>query len=269
MAALRRALAFLNPLLRRLHALRRAGPPPPAPPGASPPSVLVLGIYLADRPNTAAHLAAAFAGARHCRVSQAWVALNGAPADPALTAVTVARAEGFVPKFSLLNVELARLDWRAFDYVILCDDDVVVGRGFLDAFLGLQRAFDLALAQPARTLNSHADWKFVRRRRGIRGRRTRFVEIGPLVSMRSDFARRVLPLDETSPMGWGYDFVWPLVAEEAGLRIGIIDATPVDHSLRPQASAYDARITHDAMLRLYASRPHLSKQQAFTVLEVF
>lgn len=269
MAPLRRLFAPLNPLLRRLHALRRVAVRRAPPPVAKPPAVLVVGIYLADRPNTAAHLAAAFAAAAGYRVTQAWVALNGEPADAGLAAVTVARASGFVPKFVLVNRELARHDWRAYDFVVICDDDVVVSRGFLDAFLDLQREADLALAQPARTRNSHADWKFVRRRRGIRGRCTRFVEIGPLVSLRRDFAARVLPLDEASPMGWGYDFVWPLVAEAAGLRIGIIDATPVDHSLRPQATAYDARITHDAMLRLFAAQPHLTKQQAFTVLETF
>lgn len=230
---------------------------------------MVLGIYLADRPNTCAHLVQRFSESHNFSVTQAWVALNGDPPDQGVSAVTVDRLKGFVPKFCILNRVLAAMDWKAFDYLIFVDDDIVVPAGFLDAFLGLQEEFDLAIAQPARTPNSYADKKFCRRLKGIRGRRTRFVEIGPLFSVRKDFLAAILPFDELSGMGWGYDFVWPVLAEAANLRMGIIDATPVDHSLRDQASAYSSSAAGEAMRVYLEGKKHLSKQEAFSVIETF
>lgn len=262
---------MLRAVLRRLHARASVQPAPfaAAPAGAARPKVLVAGVYLADRANTAPHLARAFASSRRVEVAQRWAAAGGESSDPALAAVTVERLANPEPKFAILNRLLARLEWREFDYLLFCDDDIVVPRGFLDAFLGWQIACDFALAQPARTRWSFADRKFVRAMPGVRARRTRFVEIGPLVSMRADLAPRLLPFDESSPMGWGYDFVWPVIAEQAGLRLGVVDAAAVDHSLRGQASAYSAAEASRAMLAYLARHPHLEKHEAFTVLETY
>jgi len=231
------------------------------------PRVLVLGVYLADRPNTVAHLVHALAQSRHCRVSQRWLAINGEPPNGEVAAVTVERITGFVPKFTLLNRQLQDRD--DYDFIVICDDDIVVPQGFLDAYLCQQIEFDLALAQPARTRNSHADHKFVRQRKGLRGRQTRFVEIGPLFSVRHDFAPAIMPFDETSPMGWGYDYVWPLQAEAEGLKIGIIDAAPVDHSLRDQAAAYSGSEAGLAMQAYLGNRDFLKKKEAFTIIQSF
>ena len=261
-----------NALCRQTLARRRLSTPGRASGAAlhgNKPGVLVLGIYLANRPNTCSHLVQRFSESRNYSVTQAWVALNGNPPDDRVAAVTIDRIEGFVPKFCIMNRVLAAIDWKAFEYLIFVDDDIVVPAGFLDAFLGRQEEFDLALAQPARTPNSYADRKFCRQQKGIRGRRTRFVEIGPLFSVRKDFVRTILPFDELSGMGWGYDFVWPVLAEAANLRMGIIDATPVDHSLRDQASAYSSSAAGEAMRVYLAGKKHLNKQEAFTVIETF
>lgn len=262
----------LNAMLRRRLVSSRVDVAPyPLAVGAdgTRPSVLVLGIYLADRPNTAGHLARRFSEATRFDVTQAWVALNGDTDDILLKAVTIERIDGFVPKFCILNRLLATRNWRNFDYLVVADDDIVVPAGFVDAFLSLQIEFDLALAQPARTRNSFADRKFCRRQPGIRGRQTRFVEIGPLFSVRRDFAPAILPFDELSGMGWGYDFVWPVLAEEANVKIGIIDATPVDHSLRDQATAYSSSDAALAMQTYLGRRKHLTKQQAFSIIRTF
>lgn len=262
---------MLRSLLRWWHARATvvSAPGPGIDRTARKPSVLILGVYLADRSNTVAHLVAAFSRSARFEVTQRWVAIGGEPPDAAVAAVTVERLRLATPKFAILNRMLAQADWPNCDYLLFCDDDIVVPRGFLDAFLGFQIACDFALAQPARTRSSYADRKFARAVRGIRARRTRFVEIGPLVSVRRDFAPRILPFDESSPMGWGYDFVWPVLAEAAGLRLGIVDATPVDHSLRGQASAYSSTEASRAMIAYLARTPHLQKQDAFTVLETY
>jgi hypothetical protein len=233
------------------------------------PAVLVLGVYLCDRPSMVGHLVRRFARARRFAVTQAWVAINGESKDRRVNQATVARVDGLVPKFSIMNRLLAEQNWRNFDFLVVVDDDIVLPPNFVDCFLALQMEFDFALAQPARTWNSFYDWKFCTERSGVCARRTRFVEIGPLVSMRGDFAREILPFDERSGMGWGYDFVWPVVAERANLRLGIIDATPVDHSLRGQATTY-ARDAEIQVMRSYlATQPHLSREEAFTIVEAY
>jgi hypothetical protein len=254
---LRRALGWL-------HSRTRVAP---GPQGATALKILVVGVYLRDRPNTVEHLVAAFGSSERHRATQRWIAIGDGGASKAVSAVTVEHLSAPAPKFTLINRLLE--GWRAFDYLLVCDDDIRVPRGFLDAFLSYQVACDFALAQPARTRTSHADRKFVRAVRGLRARRTRFVEIGPLFSLRTDLAARLLPFDESSPMGWGYDFVWPVIAESAGLRLGVVDATPVDHSLRSQASAYSKEQASRDMVAYLNRHPHLEKRDAFSVLETW
>ena len=70
-------------------------------------------------------------------------------------------------------------------------------------------------------------------------------------------------------MGWGYDFVWPLQVAAAGGTMGLIDATPVDHSLRGRGEACAWERERAAMSDYLAERPHLSADQAFRVLRRF
>ena len=42
-------------------------------------------------------------------------------------------------------------------------------------------------------------------------------------------------------MGWGLDVHWAALARERGWPIGVVDATPVGHTLRPAADALPAR----------------------------
>ena len=66
-------------------------------------------------------------------------------------------------------------------------------------------------------------------------------------------------------MGWGLDAHWSAAAARAGLRLGIVDATPVRH-LRPVAASYahaDAIAEADAFL---AGREHVTRDQAAEVL---
>lgn len=229
--------------------------------------VLIVGIYLADKPNTASHLVDVFANSCLFDVRQCWIALGSGPVDPALRDVTILKPASLAPKFTLINQVMRSLPWRDYDYLIISDDDIVVAKNFLDAFLALQIKYDLAIAQPARSRNSHTDHPFVLQDKTALARQTRFVEIGPLFSMRRDLAELLMPFDETSPMGWGYDWIWPVVVESANLRMGIIDATPMDHSLRPQGRAYSRRKETSAMAEYLAKTPHLEDDEPFQVVE--
>jgi hypothetical protein len=229
---------------------------------------LVLGIYLADKPNTAEHVAATFARSQDLEVCQRWAALGGDPADGELGSVTALTVTEPTPKYALLNRLMAEEDLASYQFVIAADDDIVVPDEFLDLFLGIQAHLGFDLAQPARTLNSHVDHPIVLQQRGVLARRTLFVEIGPLVSFGREIYDLVFPFDETNPMGWGFENVWSHLVSERGGSAGIVDAVPVDHSIRKPVAHYqwsDANADRD---RYLARNPHRSYDDCFRVLEI-
>jgi hypothetical protein len=230
-------------------------------------SVLVAGIYLADRPNTAGHLLYELAGSAAHQVTQRWTALAPGGEGHCDLPCTVSIRIAPTPKFGLIDAMTRDAD--AFDWVLICDDDIELPAGFLDAFLGLAERLDFALCQPARTADSYIDHGIVMRMTGLSARRTRFVEIGPLVAIRQDAIPLLLPFGDECGMGWGLDLIWPRIIESAALRMGIIDATPVAHRLRKPASTYGHEGESFAMFRRLAAHPHLPPDRAFTVLDAY
>lgn len=229
--------------------------------------VLVAGVYMADRPNTAVHIIHELASSVRHDVEQRWIAL--APQGRGRFDLPCTwRVEPYMqPKFALLD-ELTR-DADAFDWVLLCDDDVEFAPGFLDTLIEWTICCDFALAQPARISGSYIDHPITQQIPGVKARRTRFVEIGPLVCVRRDAVPLLMPFGNLSGMGWGLDFVWPERLERAGLRVGIVDAAPLAHRLRKPSEAYDAEVAASAMSRVLALMPHLPPEEAFSVLEAY
>jgi hypothetical protein len=254
---------------RHLEAHTHAAPAGLRPRTIAETSVLVVGVYMLDRPNTAATTVAELSSSQRWRVEQKWIGLGSAPVPAALDRVTVHSVSPPVPKFVLLNWVLKTIALTDYGYILVCDDDIELPQGFIDDYLGLVVQHDLALCQPARTGDSFIDHVFVRKIEGITARRTQFVEIGPLFSMRRDAATLLLPFDERSPMGWGYDFVWPRVLREAGLKLGIVDATPVHHRLRRPVAEYNHATAKRQMYRYLKRTPHLSAIEAFSILESY
>ena len=229
------------------------------------PRVLIAGIYVANKANTAEHLVAAFGGARHLEVEQRWACMKGEPPSPAVAAVTLRRSDDYVPKWMMLAELIGERPWERFDHVLFCDDDIRVAPDFLDTFIALQQRHDFAVAQPARSWASFTDWPIVRRRLFTQARETRFVESGPMVSMDKRFLPHALPFSEESPMGWGYDLVWPVIAAEHGLKMGIVDATPVDHSLRARGALYDDSFEVARMGAYLATREHVRAHEVVRI----
>jgi hypothetical protein len=229
--------------------------------------VLVCGAYFADRKNCMAAEVEEFAASRHHHVEQRWVALDFGKAASWNCPGTVRVVNEPTPKFTLMNGLLN--DLERFDFVIVSDDDVDLPRGFVDDYLDHVGRFQLALSQPARTPDSYIDHFITTRMPGIDARLTRFVEIGPVFCIHRSAFGILLPFDLSSPMGWGYDFVWPAVMERNGLRMGIVDATPVGHTIRKSVTNYSKAIVQDQMTALLATNSHLQMAEAFTVLEVY
>jgi GT2 family glycosyltransferase len=174
---------------------------------------------------------------------------------------------GGLGKFENLNRLLAGHAVEGHDWLLVLDDDVDLPPGFLDDFLALAERLDLSLAQPAHRLRSHAAWRLTRRRPASLARETRFVEIGPVTALRRDTFAALLPFPPLR-MGWGLDAHWAAVAAARGWRLGVIDATPIAHRVRPAGDAYSRQQAIDEAREFLAERPYLPAQQSQQTLRV-
>ncbi len=218
---------------------------------ASPPTrrVLVLGV---DRPGLAGLMEAARAELSTSRHEVEFA---------------IAPARDGRGKFENLNALLADHPATGHDWLLVLDDDVALPRGFLDRFLFLAERFDLSLAQPAHRRHSHAAWSVTRRRAGSAARETAFVEIGPVTAFRADTFDALLPFPELR-MGWGLDLHWAALAREHGWRLGVVDAVPVLHDLRPPAATYSREEAIAEARDFLRERPYLPREQAERTLAV-
>jgi hypothetical protein len=233
------------------------------------PKVLVLGVYMGDRHNLIDHLVPTLANSSHCEVTQRWIAIGSVSKRPDVIAVTVEEVRGRIPKFTLINRLVSEADIAKHDYIMICDDDVTLPADFTDRFIGWQQRCDFALAQPARTWNSYVDHSFVRRSFWSKARETRFVEIGPIFCMSRMMAKLIVPFDQTSAMGWGYDLVWPVIAQQHGMKLGIVDDAAIEHCIRARGALYQASGEIDSMAAMLSQREHLHARDAFVVLQRF
>ena len=176
-------------------------------------------------------------------------------------------AAGSRGKFENLNALLDGVDLAAVDWLLVVDDDVALPRGFLDVLLHVAEAAGLRLAQPAHRLHSHAAWAVTRRRPGVAARRTTFVEIGPVTAFHRETFATLLPFPEGLRMGWGLDVHWAALARERGWPIGVVDATPVGHTLRPAADAYPREAAAAEARAFLAGRPYVRRDEVRTLAE--
>jgi hypothetical protein len=226
--------------------------------------VLVLCAYRAES-ERARLLPAGLRSDRH-DVRLAFGAM-GTPA-PELRDVTVA-AELAGGKFQNLNETLRSggLEAAGFDWTLVVDDDVLLPARFTDRLLGVCEQLDLALAQPAQTLASHAAWTVTRRRPLALARRTDFVEIGPVFAMRREVGAELVPFPELR-FGWGLELHWSALARRRSWRLGVVDALPVHHDLAGVASGYRHRDAVEEASRFLAERPYVHATDANRTLAV-
>ncbi|HET6449302.1 MAG TPA: hypothetical protein VFG31_09360 [Conexibacter sp.] len=205
-------------------------------------SVLAIGVEREDRANLMPQARAELARSRH----DVEIATSGV---------------GGRGKFENLNALIAAHPLEGRDWLLALDDDVALPRGFLDDFLFLAERFALKLAQPAHRRRSHAAWRVTRRSGGSVARETGFVEIGPVCAFHKDTFATLLPYPQLRA-GWGLDSHWAALAREHGWRIGVVDATPIRHVMRPIADSYrraDAVAEAQAFL---AERPYVTAVEA-------
>ncbi len=164
-------------------------------------------------------------------------------------------------KFENLNALLAAHPLEGRDWLLVIDDDVGFPRGFLDQFLFLAERFDLRLAQPAHRRRSHAAWAVTRRRAGSVVRETGFVEIGPVCAFHRSTFETLLPYPSLRA-GWGLDSHWAALARERGWRIGVLDALPIRHVMRPIADSYRRADAFAEAREFLAERAYVTAAEA-------
>ena len=163
-------------------------------------------------------------------------------------------------KFEHLNALLAEHPAGGHDWLLVVDDDVVVGARFLDRFIHCAEDAGLLLAQPAHRRHSHAAWAATRRLPGGAVRESRFVEIGPVTAFAAPVFEALLPFPALR-MGWGLDAHWGAVAQERGWRAGIVDATPILHTT-PVGGGYERAAAVAEARAFLATRPYVTRAQA-------
>jgi hypothetical protein len=204
--------------------------------------VLALGIERTDMPNVLVAARAELLRSRH-------------------EVRFVSTAAGDRGKFENLNELLALNPAAGHDWLMLVDDDVALPAGFMDAFVFLAERFGFALAQPAHRWRSHAAFVVTRRRPGTVARETAFVEIGPVCALRAITFDELLPFPPLRA-GWGLDAHWSAVGRAHGWRLGVIDATPIQHGLRRIASSYDRGDAVAEAREFLAERPYTRARDA-------
>lgn len=228
----------------------------------SPKKILVLGIYLSDKRNFASEISQKLSKSKIHHVDQKWVCIGEQPTLNDYTVATVAKT----PKFKILNTLLSDIEIDDYDYLIITDDDIVMPDNFLDVYIDTVEKVDFSLSQPARSRFSELSHEITAVNKTLIARQTNFVEIGPVFAIRKELFENILPFDETSPMGWGYDFVWPYIVQQEDLKMGIIDNVYINHSIRKTAGFYSHKNSVDEMTDFLKNNDHFETEKAFTVL---
>ncbi|ABV85935.1 hypothetical protein [Shewanella pealeana] len=129
--------------------------------------------------------------------------------------------------------KLIEANWELisqYDAVWLPDDDIMTDAKTINKMFNLFDGFDLALAQPALTMDSYFSHSSLLRQPSSVLRYSNFVEVmvpvlsaSALVTLKESFGQ--------SPSGWGLDALWPhLIGNTDFKSIAVIDATPVIHT---------------------------------------
>ena len=232
-------------------------------------NILVIGIYLTDHDNEASLISSYYSQSDFHTVNQFWYAIGNKQVPESMKDITLGHSQEKIPKFQLLNKILAKIDYKNYDFIIFTDDDIFVRKNFIDTYTYLVNKYQFKLAQPARTRHSYYDHKICLQagNRTI-ARTTNFVEIGPIFSISKDVFDNFLPFPEDSPMGYGLDYIWPVISREQKFNMGIIDATPVDHSYREQGKTYSSN-NHLEQMQMYLNNKEHTLYEDKLVYKIF
>jgi hypothetical protein len=170
-------------------------------------------------------------------------------AHPDLAQFTVGQGPG--GRFHLLQACLEKLAVPDDAWLVIADDDVLIGRGGLRRVATVARAMGFDVAQPGHAWNSYYTYPFTLSRPLVVARRTDFIEIGPVLLFSPSARRLVGALGPESPMGWGTDVHWAATSARNEFVMGIVDMVRMRHISRPGRS-YSRAVEERALRRALA-----------------
>jgi len=119
----------------------------------------------------------------------------------------------------------------SYENVFVVDDDIVMETFALNRSFDLFYTYELWLAQPAYTADSHIRWPITRQDPSSVLRFTNFVEIGVMLFRRAQLDK-VIDAMARSRSGWGLDMVLSQLLGNPTDRIAILDAVLCTHPHR-------------------------------------
>src|SRR6266478_6169818 len=98
-------------------------------------SILIVGVYLLDKPSYICQIKSDLSKSSRWEVEQRWVGLGTSPIPEKVGDVTLRKVISPAMKFPLLNQLLAEAKLDSFEFVLVCDDDIVLPENFVDRYL--------------------------------------------------------------------------------------------------------------------------------------
>jgi GT2 family glycosyltransferase len=151
---------------------------------------------------------------------------------------------------NILNA-LSRLYENA-EGVLFVDDDVRLGDNFVPRFMAVVNKYNADIAAPALSKKSYWSHVITRQHERCKARRTSFIEVGPVVFIRKEFLKTLLPFPEIAKMGWGVDILWSHKAMQNNNIMLIVDSVPIEHNYRTIGSTYSTNDAENEMSTLLA-----------------
>ena len=151
--------------------------------------------------------------------------------SPSLSEVTVGVGPG--GRFELLRHCVDSLDPAEDVWWVLADDDVKVRALGLRRAAAIAQCMKLDVCQPAHAWNSYFTYPFTLAQELVVGRRTDFIEIGPMLLIAPSARHLINELGQDSLMGWGVDIRWAAASRRGEVRMGIVDLVRMRHLRRP------------------------------------
>jgi hypothetical protein len=118
-----------------------------------------------------------------------------------------------------------------YDAVFVVDDDIEISTSSINDMFSLFHRYQLWLAQPVFTRDSHIHWGITKEDRFARLRYVNFVEVGVVIFSKYALQKCKETFQE-STSGAGLDFLWPFLLGYPRDKIALIDSIPCRHRQR-------------------------------------
>lgn len=133
------------------------------------------------------------------------------------------------PRMVLLNALFEVRPVISGSWLVIFDDDASFLMPGKTKFFDWAVSAELDIAQPSIHVGQPASHGSRRTQPPSTVRQVGFVEVGPVVAFSPGAVRGIDIFPANSEMGWGADVRWALEAARIGVRMGIVDATPIFH----------------------------------------